>query len=182
MRLREPLMQRQMARQVERRKREDEAWSRIEDEEKLLRQTKGRGPPQHRRDAIEEKEWKQEEAVERAGVLEEQMRQARVEERRGVTRRAGGRRPAVPPGWRQDEQLEDRGDVSLMDERSRQAELYLRQRLARKVGGFADIVTMTAMEDQRDAEPSDVLRKRDGTAGREVVDDVFFLRDDQWDW
>ena len=39
MRLREPLMQRQMARQVERRKREDEAWSRIEDEEKLLRQT-----------------------------------------------------------------------------------------------------------------------------------------------
>lgn len=181
MRLREPLMQRQMARQVERRKREDEAWSRIEDEEKLLRQTKGRGPPQHRRDAIEEKEWKQEEAVERARVLEEQMRQARVEERR-VVRRAGGRRPAVPPGWRQDEQLEDRGDVSLMDERSRQAELYLRQRLARKVGGFADIVTMTAMEDQRDAEPSDVLRKRDGTAGREVVDDVFFLRDDQWDW
>lgn len=69
-----------------------------------------------------------------------------------------------------------------MDERSRQAELYLRQRLARKVGGFADIVTMTAMEDQRDAEPSDVLRKRDDTAGREVVDDVFFLRDDQWDW
>ena len=69
LRLREPLMQRQMARRVERRKREDEAWARIEDEEQLLRSTNGRDRLQDGRDKMEENRKVHEEALDQDQAL-----------------------------------------------------------------------------------------------------------------
>ncbi len=186
LRLREPLMRRQMAGRVERRKREDEDWARIEDEEQMLRRTKGRGRVQDGRDTSVGEDRKQAEVLERARVLEEELRKARVDERRRMLRRAAEGRTAVPTGRRRADQREEGDDAPPMDERSRQGELYVRQRLARKVGGFADIVAMSAKDPvpsgEMEAGATDAVGERDGEASRRVGDEVSFVVDDQWDF
>ena len=92
--------------------------------------------------------------------MEARQRQARVEERRRMMRRADEGRSAIPTGRRRSDQRAEGGESPPVDARSRQAQQYVRQRLARKVGGFADIVAMATKEDseQRDVE-------RGGTTG-----------------
>lgn len=166
LRLREPLMRRQLARRVEQRMRDDEAWARIEDEEQLLRDRSGRRDGQE--DMLREKRpntkaqaaARDEEAQGEDRAVEARQRQARVEERRRMMRRADEGRSAIPTGRRRSDQRAEGGESPPVDARSRQAQQYVRQRLARKVGGFADIVAMATKEDseQRDVE-------RGGTTG-----------------
>ena len=192
LRLREPLMQRQMARRVERRKREDEAWARIEDEEQLLRSTNGRDRLQDGRDKMEENRKVHEEALDQDQALEEQLRQARVEERRRMMRQAAEGRPAAPTGRRRADNHVKEDDTQPAGARSRQAELYVRQRLARKVGGFADIVAMAANEDPvqragkeaRTKSPglTGVAGERDGVVRRRVLEEASSAGDEQWDF
>ena len=159
LRLREPLMQRQVARRLERRRKEDEAWARTEEEELLRKEQGQRGGGEQ----VQQDTWIQDQERE----LEARMRQARNEQRRKMNR-AADRRPISPTGRRRPIQGTAEYETARSESQIKQTEEYVReqyvkQRLARKLGGFADIVAMTAKQ-----EPNRPLVGRDQRRERNI--------------